>query len=454
MSVTQTRNVDYVLVGKDVAATAAASLTSPDDLANGQVGIFNVYGTGANAALSAGSFVIAIGGANGKPAFVSEAIDPAKVSVAKTRGQEDATEQSDSLGYNGATGAIATLTANQLYKVDFYIQEYLTSNTDGRYIKHAVFQAGTTAPTEIEVAEGIGNSAILNFSKEAEDYIQVDVHSAAAPTALTGTGTLTIANGSKYLTAGTDIDAVLVVGGYVRLDESVGGATAVTDSVYRVVAMDTTNEIATLDRPYTGTSMSAAAVGNGSYIAKATADAAAAGVTFTGKPLSFVVGKKQYKKVRWELMAGSEFGTSPVREANAFEGIGEYELAAEAEWFARGFEGEYHRMGEPGIYPFSGNATNLAADGATELVYDVTTIRWVHDDATGLQAGDVSPKQITIYSPANGTAATGAADYMTSSYGTAQGAWEQIEAAMASYTAKMSNRDTGANADTSGSLEI
>jgi len=168
MSVTQTRNVDYVLVGKDVAATAAASLTSPDDLANGQVGIFNVYGTGANAALSAGSFVIAIGGANGKPAFVSEAIDPAKVSVAKTRGQEDATEQSDSLGYNGATGAIATLTANQLYKVDFYIQEYLTSNTDGRYIKHAVFQAGTTAPTEIEVAEGIGNSAILNFSKEAE----------------------------------------------------------------------------------------------------------------------------------------------------------------------------------------------------------------------------------------------------------------------------------------------
>ena len=43
---------------------------------------------------------------------------------------------------------------------------------------------------------------------------------------------------------------------------------------------------------------------------------------------------------------------------------------------------------------------------------------------------------------------------MTNSYGTDQGVWEQITAAMAGFTSKLSNRDTGANADTSGSLEI
>jgi hypothetical protein len=413
MSVTTTSNVNYAVVGKGTATTVLTAASKISDLEDGQIGIFTP--TGGVAAIGSGEkFVIAMGGRAGKPVFVSEVIDPAKVEVARSRGGIAATEQIDAVGYNGATGAIANLAANTLYKVDFYIQEYLRSNSDGRLIKHGQYISGAAVPTQIEVAEGLANSIILNFSREAEDYIQLDVHSAGAPTALTGTGTLTIANGSKYLTAGTDIDAVLVVGGYVRLDESVGGATALTDSVYKIVAIDTANEIATLDRPYTGTSLSAAAVGNGSYIAKATADAAAAGFTVTGKPLSFVLGKENYEKARWELILKDLDGTTYSRVQDASKGHGTYEDVAEQEWFAKGNEGEYHRMGEPTIYVNSANA-------ALGTVYDTTIIRWVEDSVVGFQA-NVSPKQITLLS-ADG------ADFMTDA-AAAGGVWLNLNAAI------------------------
>jgi hypothetical protein len=434
MSVTQTRNVDYVLVGNDGATTPPAN--SIQDLAEGQIGVFNAYGnTGAVAADA--SFIIAIGGANGKPAFVSEAISPTKVTVSKARGPETAKEQKDCIGFNGTSGSIdsADLIANNLYMVDVMIQEYLTSNTDGRYIKHFQYQSGSLTPTSVEVTHNLTKSGVLNFSREAEDYMHFSHLINDGGVNPTGTvanfsfikGSNTVAYGNPGASL-TNVN----VGDYIRQ----GGAGA-ADPVYKITAIDTTNQVITLDYPFQEDN-AFVLTASVYIISAATAATSDTGLCMEGLPLSFVVGKEQYKKVRWELVLNGFDVTVASRERTADRGLGTYEQASEAEWFARGFEGEYHRMGEPTIYPFRGNA-------ASGTAYDVTTIRWVDDEATSFQA-DVSPKQITIYSP-NGV------DYMVDAAAD-NGVWANIEAAMVNNTGKMSHRDTGDANDTQGSLAL
>lgn len=428
MSVTQVRNSNYVLVGVGTSTTPATSIKG---LAEGQIQVFDAAG-GTGAIAAGEKFIIAIGGANNKPAFVSEAIDPAKIEMGYARGLESATEQVTNIGYDGAANSITNLEANGYYKVSLYIQEYLTSNTDGRYIKHFQYLAGNTAPTQAAVASELVKSGINNFSREAEDYMKIEMLLSDAGAALGAAADTVVGNeGSKYLVvtdtgADTSVTAV-AAGDYIRL------GTATTDPVYKVVTgITTAGGTIELEVPL---QEDVNLVGNTSeVITAANAATANAGVKLTGKPLSFVVGKKQYKKVRWETIVSEDFeATVVVNAATAFEGIGTYEQASEAEWFARGFEGEYHRMGEPTIYPFSGNA----ASGTT---YDVTTLRWVEDSVVGFQA-NVSPKQITIYSP-------NSADYMTESAANG-GVWAQIEAADNS-SGKLKHRDTGETADSPG----
>jgi hypothetical protein len=396
MSATQFRNVEFLMIGK-AAGDAPATGEAISDLAAGEIGVFSVDGVRLGNTATNDYFILALGGANGKPAFVSEAIKSSSVKAISTKAGAVATEQRDTVGYDGTSGAIADLTASNLYMVDLYIQEYLTSNTDGRYIKHFQWESGSVAPTQMDVAYNMVKSAILNFSREAEDYMEFDLYSADAGAANTGAGTITLANGSKVATFGTNVDAVAVVGDYIRFDESAGGAPATTDAVYKVIAMDTVNQLMTLDRPYNGTSLSAAAETNAVIIAEATA--AAAGFALTGKPLSFVIGKEFYKKVRWELSL-SGFTTTAVRVAVADKGIGTYEEIASKEWFLKGNEGEYHRMGEPAIYSFASTAENRADSGAptTDMEYDITTISFEDVSLVGFQ-NNVSPKQLTLATP-------------------------------------------------------
>jgi hypothetical protein len=433
MSVSQIKNSNVVLVGIGTSTTPPAS--SIADLAEGQIGVFQVDGLAGTAIAADAKFVIAIGGSASKPAFVSEAIDPADVVAAKTRGLEVAVEQQDSIGFNGTSGSLATLTADNLYMVDVLVQELLTSNTDGRYIKHFQYKSGASAPTQAELASGLALSAYNNFKREAEEWIAVDVLMAAGSDVALGTGVnnVTFVKGSTSVAA-DDVDdatanAAFAVGDYIRV------GTAATDEVYKITAIDATNNVFTIDRPFVAATQTIADTGL-KRIAAASVAALNCGILMTGQALSFVVGKEQYKKVRWELVLKDFGSTASVREANADAGIGTYEQAAEAEWFAMGQLGEYHRMGEPTIHPASLNA-------ASGVTYDITTISFRDNSVVGLSP-TVSEKAITIYTP-NG------ADYATD-VTTDNGLWLQIEAALANVTGKMSHRDTGASSDTAGSL--
>jgi len=384
MSVTTTSNVNYAVVGKGTATTVLTAASKISDLEDGQIAIFTP--AGAVSTIAAGEkFVIAMGGRAGKPVFVSDVIDPTKVEVARSRGIQAGQEQIDSVGYNGVSGSMANLATNTLYIIDFYIQEYLRSSSDGRLIKHGQYQSLNALPSQMEVAEGLANSTILNFSREAEDYIQLDVLNAAA--GATEANNITITNGSKVVLGAGALTAV--VGDYLRFG-TVGGGATVADAVYKVVSIS--GLYYTLNRKVTAASgVMATGTADADVVTNAQAIAAAAGFTITGKPLSFEVGKQNYEKARWELILKDLDGTTYSRVQDALKGNGTWEDVAEQEWFAKGNEGEYFRMGEPVIQTNSPNT-------AVGTFYDTTTIRWVEDSVVGFQA-NVSPKQITILSP-------------------------------------------------------
>jgi len=405
MSITQSRNVEYLALGK-VAAGAPVATEAISALLDGEVALFSVGGSRLAASAANDNFIIAVGGSDSKPAFVSEAIKASSVKAISTKAYVAATEQSDSVGYNGTTGSIATLTANNLYMVDVMVQELLTSNTDGRYIKHFQWKSGVAAPSQMDIAYNLVVSGIKNFAREAEEYLQFDIYSAAA--GATEGANITVVNGSKVVTGAAALTAV--VGDFLRFG-AVGAGATVADSVYKVIAISA-GDMYTLDRPVVAASgVYATATADADVITLAQAGGAAAGFKITGKPLSFVVGKEQYKQVRWELILKDFGSTASLRESNAYKGTGTYKEIAEKEWFLKGFEGESYRMGEPTIHSFAG-----ATDSA--LTYDTTTIVFEDSSLVGFQ-NEVSPKQISIASPST----LGASTYMNH----ANGLWAVLE---------------------------
>ena len=271
----------------------------------------------------------------------------------------------------------------------------MTSNTDGRKIKHFQYKSDASA-TQAEVANGLFKSAINNFSKEAEAGMGFEMLCNDAG-ATDGTATtVDVVNGSKTgtLNAGA---TTFVVGDFLRIG---GGAT--TDPVYKITALSGTT--VTLDAPYQGATASGVTI---EYITAALAAAADCGVMITGVALSFSVGKFFYKKSRWE-MSLKDFGTTTsAREADASAGSGQYEEVAEKEWFLAGFEGEYFRMGEPAIHNFVG-----VADSSTD--YSVVTIVFEDKSLVGFE-NNISPKMLSIAVPDDngGGGASAWADYGT-----------------------------------------
>lgn len=400
----QERNVTNLIINNRVAALSAGAV---DALNVGEVGVFSADGVRITTASAPAvtEFFLARGSATPaadgyyKTDLISVAdIVASSVSVTGVAGTNlAATEQQDSIGYNGTSGSIEAIN-NNLYLVSIYVQEYLTSSTDGRKIKHFQYHSDATA-TQAEIAIGLTGSAINNWSKEAEQYIVFKALCDNAGAATTGTGTYSITRGSKTLLAGTAIDAVLSVGDFIRLDESAGGAPAVTDAVYRIESMDTTTETATLDRAYQSASLSAVAEANGVFITAALGAAGDWGVDLLGQPLDFIVGKLFYKKTRWESSLKNFGTTNSAREGNATKGQIDGEDLVQTEWFLAGNEGEYYRMGEPAIYPNTLIGVNTEHYGSYSISFRDTSLVGFTDN--------ISPKLLLIAIPNDAGAGSG-----------------------------------------------
>lgn len=307
----------------NLASSALVTSGHISTLTLGKYGFFDLDGNAlANkGAIVNGKFKIAMYTANGL--MVSDIIEDANKATQVSAGSA-AVEQVDYIGYNGSTGAINAINSNT-YLINFWIKstEAMNGNTN---IKQAVWQS-TAAATQVEVADGLVKSMINNFSREVEKRIKFERICNNAGTAITGTGTLAVVNGSKYVTAGTDADAVVAVGDYLRI-----GGTTTAFAMYKVVSFPAGGQFIELDIPYQGVSATVAEA-SCEYVAAADAVTATWGIKLTGVALNFQEGVFKYEKSMWETQL-VDFGTTTVtKSVAASKGVGTYEEVAEIENF-------------------------------------------------------------------------------------------------------------------------
>lgn len=405
MSTFAQNHVQQLFIGGTADKTASGTLS---DANAGEICILSPSGQILTEATAAGVSAFKVGLNRGtEPDLVSDIIETAKVKSFGLKTYTAATEQIDYIGFNGTSGSIEA-NNNELYYVRLYLEDlHNRSSSDGRRIKFGAYNS-TASATQEAIARGITDSLIRNMSREAERQIKFERICDVAGSANTGAGAATVTYDSKYVEFATDADAQLTVGDFVRL-----GGTAVTDPVYEVVAIDTANDIVTLDIPFQGESGSIAEADT-EVIANADALAADWGIKLTGLPLDFKLGKIKYKKSRWETQVDTTegFNQTPITKAQAASpGTGVVEIVKELEWFTQGHEGEFFRMGEPNIYDARQDADSNVAGGG----YDLIDVMFVNDEVLGIGSHVSSHKHVTLAIPATAPnyAVTGTDDDIT-----------------------------------------
>jgi hypothetical protein len=336
-----TTNAKHVLVAGNVARTASASIdpNSANYIADGEVVIVSSAGTVLDSTTVLAEDKIRIVQRSGDQVFYSPTIKGSDIASYKGSAYATDVEQVSYVGYNGTSGAIDAITSND-YLVRIVRQDTQATYLNKEMLKFGAYRSLATTTQEL-IAKGLVDSLIANFSREPEQEIKFERVSSGANTAATGTGTLTFTKGSTTVSAGTDIDAVAVVGDYIRF------GTALTDAVYEIVSIDAVANTAVLDVAYQGAS-GTLAVANFRFVTAANVAAGDMGIKMTGLPRKFKRGVFKFSKVRF-VVTLDNFGTTVVTSATeASEGNGTWERSQELEWFAsEAANGKVERIGTP-----------------------------------------------------------------------------------------------------------
>ena len=366
-------NVTHLLVGKSL--NILANTATRDDLAVGQIGVFKV---GSRVAFGAG--ILAAGDKftivtkNSKGVIVETPVMEYSTLKSKSfTGYVAPAERVRAIGFDGTSGSIDPINyAN--YVAHIFWKDNSKTFGQGIPVKFAAYAADGTA-TQVEIANGLVNNFNKNFKREKPKLIKAEVLISSAGTAVpTGAGTISFTNGSKYVKFNTDITdatgtAKLAVGDFIKV------ATGASTPAYKVTAIDTTGNIATIDTPFQGTTATIANA-TAKIVLAATAASADAGVKLSALPLTegFEPGVIRWDFLDFEIQLGSEVGaTSQSVITNPTLGSGTYYEVAQNEWFLKGNRGEAWRVGN---YPK--NVTLEATSGAT---YDQFTINYVNTNA-------------------------------------------------------------------------
>ena len=288
-------------------------------------------------------------------------------------------QQVSVVGYNGTSGSLP-----EADSTDYFIKIRKNDNDAANRSQPMSLFAGpiksAASATQVGIAEALVSNGIVNFAKEpANNYLGFDLLTDSTAAANTGAGTVTATKGSKLVTFDTDVDAVAVVGDYIRFDESAGAAPATTDAVYKVVAMDTTNEIMTLDRPFSSASQAATAEGNAVIIAQGGLAAGDWGVRLTGIQADFDVNAMRDFYVNRFTVTFSDSSTL-ITTTGARTGSGVWQQVAMDEYMSYGFEGQNDMLGTPPRHrdqevKIPGQGTITAADAR----YGCLEISWTEN---------------------------------------------------------------------------
>lgn len=413
------RNIQRVFIGGNPVAATTSNLDATFVANTGEIGIFTpegkrlVQGSGSLGALLASNkqFIVAQArGAAGEPKLlVSDVIDKSKIVAATVKNYSAATQQVDYIGYNGTSGSIE-VNADELYMITVYLEEFITSEHDGRYIKHGQYLSNSSS-TQETIAFELVKSLVNNFSREPKPLIKFErVNNAAASNTEFGalgtvTGNLAVVNGSQYVTTANNPGTTsLAVGDYVRFSAS--ATEALTDSTYEITEI-TSATVFKLDVPYQG-------VSNASYdddfvhLIPSASVGANFGIRLTGIAQPWSLERKFYKLVRFTtLLSEDAFGATVVtKSVGAAEGSGEYRQVAEIERFFQRNDNDNYRIGQPDLF----NPRNDADSAVLGSGYDLIQIQYEQVENVGF-VGNVSPKLLTICIPHEGLSGATSAVY-------------------------------------------
>lgn len=389
-------DVMQLLIGKDLGAVSQSKtigevVTKYSDLSDGEITVVNAH----NKVLSATSVLtddlvkqygIKVIQRSGTTLINSDFIKQENILNYKGKTDAAGVEQVTYIGYDGTSGSIEA-NSSKLYVVRINLKEQDLTGEGQEIILNAPYKSDASA-TQLEVANGVALALANTLNRQTVKPIRVDLLCSAAyfATAVFA-NTVTVVNGEKLVTVGTNTDyntnVDLAVGDFVRFSAPAVTGSAVTDPVYKVVELTSTTQFK-VDRPIEATSGSYTAAKLSATVISASRAAAATnwGIKLTGIARTFSAGKFRYSKVSFEvgLDSASSFGDTTLTYTTAMSlGFGTYEQVAELEWDLLGNQGNDYRN------DFLWSAQK--AEATSGKTYDVLSLNYYGDHSTQAVGG-------------------------------------------------------------------
>ena len=397
------RNIATMLVAKTMNISGSYEGTNvqsfKSSMTTGETIILNPAGVAVDAGTASTlteKFVVAQKLADGN-LKMSEPINAKMVKKVTVHKYLAGTNQTDYIGYNGTTGSIE-VTDNNVYKVNITYRGTDAFDASRMTIKHGVYKSDASA-TQAEIAAGLTNSLITNFSREGIklkynlDLIKFERVNSGTSVATSG-GTISFLNGSKYVTIlGTGADAgkynndgsTIVAGDYLR----VGHATTTTYPVYKVAEVvsggGATTMVVKLDIPYQGTTNTAVAAASVGVIPAASVSNF--GIKMTGTELPYSAINFNYGRSAW-ITGLQDFGATTVTSTAMTLGSGNGKAVNELEsWIA---------FNRGNWYPYATGATLPTLYSLTTGEYALINISYKDEYVTEMGHGSDTYAELWI----------------------------------------------------------
>ena len=370
------RNIATMLVAKATARAATKGRNIQADkssMAEGEVVVINPSGVLVDAATASTlteRFVVAQKLADGT-LKMSEPINAKMVKKVTVHKYLAGSNQVDYIGYNGTTGSIE-VTDNNVYKVNITYRGTDAFDASRMTIKHGVYKSDASA-TQSEIAAGLTNSLITNFSREGIklkyglNLIKFErINSGAQATALNN---LSLTNGSKYFKSADDDTTNILVGSIIRIEEPENNGAASTDPCYIVAGHDGGSGAARIyyfDIPFQGTT-------NADHDSCETVTEGDWGIKMTGTELPYSAINFNYGRSAW-ITGLQDFGATTVTSTAMTLGSGNGKAVNELEsWIA---------FNRGNWYPYATGATLPTLHSLTTGTYALINISYKDEYVT------------------------------------------------------------------------
>lgn len=384
------RNVANLLVVNSVAATAGMETLNID-------GFISSLSTGEPVVLSPGGIVVDATGTlptefkiatkltDGSMNY-SDIIRAKSIKSIHSNKYTAATNQVDYVGYNGSTGSIDVINDN-IYAVKLYLRPTDTAGFMQQKIKEGFYETDSTA-TQSEIAKGLTESLIKNFSREPDKvkfgtdrFVFERINSGAVANAL-GTATVAVTKGSTAIVFSEDMTALVTAGTIVRI----GGLGAGTTPCYVVTGHDSgaaAARVYTLDIPWQGTSNTAVAANLVESVTEGNWGIKISSVTYYYEEPKF-----RYSQPIWETILQDCGSTVVTKSVKTTPGTGDYRQVHAMEQLFLGNEGNYYRAQIP--------QPTFRTEVSSAKTYALITIEYEGEMTTELGGQANSLKQLII----------------------------------------------------------